>query len=351
MHDQIQSSAQTVDGGNARLPEFVQLGAAPEDRPRVSVVIPTRNRRRLLARTLASVLRQADVDLEVIVVDDASEDDTETYLRSLRHDHLRVIRHEKATGPSVARNTGIETSTAPFVAFCDSDDLWAPENLASQVSAIRMQTGARWACAGVVTVDEELQIVRARHPPTGPKLLRDLLARDTVPGGGSGVVAETSLVRSLGGFDTNLSLMADWDMWIRMAQHAPMASSSRPLVAYLRHNQSMTGGGMDVFNTEYGYLRAKFRQERERLGVELLEADTLLWVADGDARAGRRWPAVQRYFHIARRHRNTSAAKRMIAVAVWPSAMRLADRAERRRITPTWMAEAESWLQPYRTGN
>jgi glycosyltransferase involved in cell wall biosynthesis len=297
------------------------------------------------------VFRQLDVVLEVIVVDDASEDDTQAYLQSLEDDRLRVIRHDQATGPSRARNVGIEAATAPLIAFCDHDDLWAPRKLASQVLAMSQHPGARWACTGVVSVDERLRIVRARRPPSGPELLEGLLASDTVPGGGSAVVAETSLVRSLGGFDTRLLLMSDWDMWIRLALHAPMASSNRPLVAYLRHNHSLTGSGMRAFEQEYEYLRAKFRRERQRLGVELSEAETLQWVADSDARAGRRWPAVRRYFHIAQRHGSRSAVKRMTAVAVWPGAIRLADRTERRRITPDWMDEAESWLQPYRTNN
>lgn len=322
----------------------------PDDRC-VSVVIPTRNGSQLLARTLASVLRQVEVDLEVIVVDDASEDDTKTYLRDLRDDRVIVIRNEKAAGPSNARNAGIELATAPLIAFCDHDDLWAPEKLKSQILAMRKHPGARWVCSGVILVDERLRIMRARHPPSGPELVKSLLANDTVPGGGSGVMAETELVRTLGGFDTNLTLMPDWDLWIRLALHSPMASSDRPLVAYLRHNQSLTGNGMKTFDAEYEYLRVKFRRERERLGVELLEADTLQWVADSDARAGRRWPAVRRYFHIARRYGNRSAMKRMVAVAVWPAAIRLADRTERRRITPHWMNEAEQWLRPYRAGS
>jgi glycosyltransferase involved in cell wall biosynthesis len=330
------------------LPASARVRQLNPDRPSVSVVIPTRNRRHLLERTLMSVLRQVDVDLEVIVVDDGSEDDTETYLKSQGDDRLRVIRHPRANGPSVARNVGIEAATAGLIAFCDHDDLWAPEKLRSQILAMRQDGGARWACAGVVLVDERLRIVRARRPPGGPDLVKGLLASDTVPGGGSGVVAETSLVRTLGGFDTKLTLMPDWDMWIRLALHAPMASCNRPLVAYLRHNESLTGSGMVTFEEEYEYLRAKFRQERRRFGVELSEAEMLQWVADSDARAGRRWSAVRRYFHIAWQYRSRSAMKRTAAIAVSPRAIRLMDRTERRRITSEWMSEAEGWLRVYR---
>jgi GT2 family glycosyltransferase len=320
------------------------------DRPGVSVVIPTRNRRRLLQRTLSGVLGQVDVDLEVIVVDDGSSDDTQAFLRGLGDDRLRVVRHATSIGPSQARNAGIDLVSAPFVAFTDDDDLWAPRKLAEQLSSVQRDADARWSCVGAVSVDDGLRIVRARRPPSGPHLTRDLLASDTVPGGGSGVVAETALVRSLGGFDTRLRLLADWDMWIRLGLHSPMAGCDRPLMAYLRHSQSLSGAGSRIFEREYAYMRTKFQAARQRFGAELSEAETLLWVADSDARAGRRWPAVGRYLQVARRHRSRSAAKRMAAVAVWPSALRLVDRNERRRIPADWMAEADAWLHPYRTG-
>jgi len=305
----------------------------------------------LLARTLASVLRQADVDFEVIVVDDGSRDGTGAFLHSVADDRLRVIRLSASIGPSAARNAGIEAATAPLIAFCDHDDLWAPEKLGSQVAALSQDPHAGWSCVGAVLVDEGLRIVRARRPPSGPHLARGLLASDTVPGGGSGVVARAELVRSLNGFDTRLTFMPDWDMWIRLALQAPMAACDRPLMAYLRHNQSLTGTGMSLFEREYEYVRDKFRHERRRLGVELSEAETWQWVADSHARAGRRWPAVRGYFEVARRYHSRSAVKRMTAVAVWPSAIRLMDRTERRRITPEWMREAEAWLTPYRTGD
>jgi glycosyltransferase involved in cell wall biosynthesis len=315
-------------------------------RPAVSVVIPTRNRRHLLPRTLASVLGQVGVELEVIIVDDASDDGTQRYLHELRDDRVRVERHERPTGPAEARNLGIKLAAGEFAAFCDDDDLWAPDKLAQQLDALRRQPEVRWSFVGTVLVDEHLRVVGARRPPTGPQVARELLARNLILSGSS-VVAATDLLLDVGGFDPSLALLADWDLWIRLALESPFAGCDRPLLAYVRHNQSLTGGGTARVDAEYRHLHDKFAGARRRLGVELSQVGVLHWVAEGHARSGRRWPAARRYLTLLRRHHDGAALKRLPAVLAWPGLIRLADRRERRGIPPGWLQEAESWLRPH----
>src|SRR5437773_12542953 len=97
----------------------------------VSVVVPTRNRPRMLATCLRARLAQVDVDCEVIVVDDGSSPPV-----SARTDaHVKLIRHATPQGASAARNSGIAASRGEWVAFCDDDDLWAPDKLSAQLDA------------------------------------------------------------------------------------------------------------------------------------------------------------------------------------------------------------------------
>ena len=110
----------------------------------VSVIVPTRNRSALLAMTLRSVLRQRDVDLEVIVVDDASTDDTPRVLAALTDTRVRVIRHAMPSGVAAARNHAAAETQADWLAFIDDDDLWAPEKLLCQLQAAQ-QLGRDWA--------------------------------------------------------------------------------------------------------------------------------------------------------------------------------------------------------------
>jgi glycosyltransferase involved in cell wall biosynthesis len=97
----------------------------------IAVIIPTYNRAYLIADTLDSILAQSYVPSEVIVIDDGSTDETEAVLARYtpRVRYLRV----KNSGPCAARNKGVAASSSPWLAFCDSDDLWHPDRLRSQV--------------------------------------------------------------------------------------------------------------------------------------------------------------------------------------------------------------------------
>jgi len=136
----------------------------------VSVIIPTRNRSKLLEASLRSVLWQRNVDLETIVVDDGSTDDTPSVLRSLG-DRIRVVRHDRSQGVSAARNRGIAEARGEWVAFLDDDDLWAPDKLELQLQALR-RADRRWAYAGAVEITMDNQILAGR-PPASPETLME----------------------------------------------------------------------------------------------------------------------------------------------------------------------------------
>src|ERR1043165_4136059 len=95
----------------------------------ISVVIPTHDRRELLAVTLASVLRQGDGECEGVVVDDGSTDATQQFLAGLRDPRVRWITNPAPRGVTTARNQGIEATTGVWLGFVDDDDVWAPDKL------------------------------------------------------------------------------------------------------------------------------------------------------------------------------------------------------------------------------
>ena len=88
----------------------------------------------------------------------------------------------------------------PWVAFIDDDDLWAPDKLARQLASLRLHPNARWSMVGSVAVDEELQILRHEEAPESATLVQQVLKKNCVPVGGSGVLVSTDLVREVGGF-------------------------------------------------------------------------------------------------------------------------------------------------------
>jgi len=107
--------------------------------PEVSVILPTYNRIKTLSRAIESVLNQSFRDLELIVVDDGSTDDTEHYLKDIMHSDKRVkyLKMQTNSGVSKARNTGILAATGRYIAFQDSDDEWLEGKLMKQVHAIK----------------------------------------------------------------------------------------------------------------------------------------------------------------------------------------------------------------------
>ena len=97
--------------------------------PTVSVILPTYNRVALLPRAISSVLNQSYSNLELIVVDDCSNDGTEEEISRIRDARLTVIRQAVNSGPGAARNVGIRAASGQYIASQDSDDEWLPEKL------------------------------------------------------------------------------------------------------------------------------------------------------------------------------------------------------------------------------
>jgi len=312
----------------------------------VSVVIPTRNRRTLLARALRTVLAQHDVNLEVVVVDEASEDGTADLVRGLSDPRVELVRHDAPKGVAAARNSGLARARAPWVAFLDDDDLWAPTKLALQLQAAA-NVEAGWVCVGSVVVDEALRIVSGTRPPPSHEL-PEILSFNLVPGVGSGPMVRTELARSVGGFDTGLSILADWDMWIRLFLRTPPAFVYHPLVGYLRHHRSMSHLNQG-FPDEFDRMAAKHAPARQTWGVQLSRERWLRWAAAMHVRSGNRREAFRTYVYLARYYRDAKSLARAALGVLFPKLMMRYWRWNALRLLPPgWYEEGEAWLAPIR---
>jgi glycosyltransferase involved in cell wall biosynthesis len=224
--------------------------------PEISVVIPTHNRRALLPLTLRGVLRQRDVDLEVIIVDDGSEDGTPEFLRRVTDPRVRTLRHAEAQGVSATRNHGIEEARGRWVAFLDDDDLWAPQKLSLQLEVLQASQ-RKWAYAGTVEMSMDARVFDGRPPFTPDEVLREVTARNMVFAGSSNVIVDRTWLPSPA-FDSTFHHSPDWDLWIRLAHQGPPACVPKPLLAYRLHpgNESLDMEGMfaeiDEIERRYG---------------------------------------------------------------------------------------------------
>jgi len=211
--------------------------------PLVSVILPTRNRVDFLRAAVASVLRQSERDLELIVVDDASSDGTKTYLAALSAEdrRVRIVRNAVPKGGAGARNDGILLSRGKWIAFLDDDDEWMPIKLRRQLKMLDANGSAVACSCGYI-----------RHLPSGRSTavtvpsnmsLEDLLIENRL-GGASLCVCSSTVLKSIGGFDERFRSAQDHDLWVRLIQAGTVVVCDESLVIYRAH------GGPRVTNDQ-----------------------------------------------------------------------------------------------------
>ena len=217
---------------------------------RVAVVIPAFNPGRYLTECVASALAQTVNDIEVIVIDDGS---TEALPVLPVDDRLRVIRQENQ-GVSAARNLGVEETSAPIVAFLDADDRWAREKLERQLAALAERPEAVACYTNFRHINDAGEPVGAGNA-TSFESYSDLLGRCPVPLS-SAVASRKAFVR-VGGFDLVYSIVADWDLWLRLSRVGPFLFVDEPLMDYRVANHNigqMSGDPMRAFKESSSVL-------------------------------------------------------------------------------------------------
>jgi len=209
--------------------------------PLVSVVIPTHNRSKYIERAIASVLAQTYADLEAIVVDDGSADDTarvaEAYAR--KDSRIRLIQHERRKGAQAARNTGIFAATGKWIAFLDSDDEWLPHSLEARLRPLQkgLHHVVHSDCYVLSSGSNNLE--RFGVPPMQGQVYTELLRR-------SGPVFPALLVSkkalaAINYLDENIVAYQEWDTAIRLAKHFSFEFVGEPTFIYdCRHANTIS---------------------------------------------------------------------------------------------------------------
>lgn len=207
--------------------------------PAVSVVLPSFNRLRFLRPAVDSVCAQTFTDWELIIADDGSELETRQYLQSLENRARVTIVWLPHTGrPSIVRNAALRRAVGQYVAFLDSDDLWAPAKLDRQIDALRARPACRWSYTAFVGVDacgnplpEE---ARRRWVPYEGYIFEQVATTCAAIRTPS-VLASRDLIAQAGGFDEAMPAAEDYDLWLRLALYSEVAIVDEPLV-YVRHH-------------------------------------------------------------------------------------------------------------------
>jgi len=209
--------------------------------PPVTVLIPAYNASGTIERALSSVWCQNYPEVEVIIVDDGSIDDTSHRVEKMGTANLRLIRLDQNRGVATAMNIGIREARTEYIAFLDADDEWLPNKLRRQLAVIDAQPEMSFISCGSQVVDLRGRIVATfglELPPYGPSdfwralLRKSYVAKPTV-------VARRIKLLETGGFEESLKISEDQDLWIKLALNGEVGCVSEVLVRIYQTSDSL----------------------------------------------------------------------------------------------------------------
>lgn len=242
-----------------------------DDKPLISVIIPTYNCREFLSEAIQSALNQSYRPIEVIVCDDGSTDDTAQLLRTFG-DTITVIQG-KHKGVSAARNSAIAASRGEYLAFLDADDCWLPDKIRLQVESMLESPAAVVCHTGCELFGAEQgdgPIESARRERIQGKCFDRLFFAN-------GIVLSSALVRRtafpLEGFDTNLSGPEDYDLFMRILFDAEALYLPDILTRYRRHQTQATADGAKRIQVQVNIARLNtLRRFADRIDTATYDA-------------------------------------------------------------------------------
>lgn len=258
--------------------------------PKVSVIIPTYNRARHLQRAIRSVLDQTFQDFEIIVVDDASIDDTPDIIKAFQDPRMRYFRHQSNRKEAGSRNTGVQNSVGKYIAFLDDDDTWLPQKLALQVNLLDispLKVGAVYT--SFLKVDALTgRIIGPWSAEKRGNVLRALSELNWI-GIPSTVLVRRECFEKVGLFDEQVEFGLDYDMWIRIAQSYEFECLAEPLaLRALNHDRLSTDFALVLKGKESTLKKYKdfFSLNNKAYSVHLLQLG-VLYCYNGLMRKGR----------------------------------------------------------------
>jgi len=235
------------------------------DSPTVSVVIPTHERCGLLKEAVDSVFAQTFDDWELVIVDDASEDDTWQWLGTLSDPRIKKIRMESRSEQSTTRNTGLRAAIGEYVVSLDDDDMLESDALRIHVEAFRRYPDAIASIAGFSAFDEDggHKTCRIVSRPASRNIWLDILFGWTATVGQSAIRRAT--IMSIGGWNEAFPRATDHEMWARLTRLGPAALSPEIALLYRVHGGQWRPPDLDRIMTHAREVAVEQTDGRERL--------------------------------------------------------------------------------------
>jgi cellulose synthase/poly-beta-1,6-N-acetylglucosamine synthase-like glycosyltransferase len=209
--------------------------------PAVTVVIPAFNAAPFIGDALRSIREQTLKGVEVLVVDDASTDDTVREATRFAGEMDLTVLTQPNAGPAAARNRGIQRARSRYCAFLDADDVMLPERLQAQLEMLAAEPDLGLVHTDLMTFDDRGVIHRTRRAfsePCGGMVLDKLLLNNFITT--STVMAPTACLKEVGMFGESRRVSEDFELWLRMAARWKVGFIDQPLVQYRRRPGSLS---------------------------------------------------------------------------------------------------------------
>jgi glycosyltransferase involved in cell wall biosynthesis len=238
----VRPSIQLPKITNRKLQEKTRL----KSNGKVSVIIPNYNYAKYVAEAIESVMSQSYKDIEIVVVNNGSTDDSMEVLQKYAK-KIRLINQENL-GQSGSRKTGLEAATGDYIAFLDADDKWDPQKIEKQM--LLFTPKVELVYCGINLFSENAQKIIATEIPTFRGSCRDTFIDfpgvSIVLSGESTSIFTRSLLEKVGGFDPELNSAAGWDFFRRCSKFTDFDFVPEPLVNYRLHSSNMSNSSQNT---------------------------------------------------------------------------------------------------------
>jgi len=248
--------------------------------PKISVVLPTYGRRRVLPRTIASVLAQDEQDFELIVVDDCSIDDTRLYLASLTDPRIRAVRPPHNVGTAGARNLGLEAARADVVALLDDDDIYLAQRLSAPLAVFAREPEVVATISSSVKVDlKRTHVARMPELTLPPAAFEWALICDLVGVEGTSITVRRQTALDIGGFHRGMKWIDDREFLIRASRRGGGHLIAEPLWEKYWSDDGQSNQWEDAGLSLLNYVSAqpelagRFRKVGSYLATKILVSD------------------------------------------------------------------------------
>ncbi|HSI66636.1 MAG TPA: glycosyltransferase family A protein [Planococcus sp. (in: firmicutes)] len=242
---------------------------------KVSIVVPTYNRAKLLAEAVGSLQQQTYKNIEIIIVDDCSTDDTTQAVEKMQDGRIVYVKHEVNKGGGEARNTGIAHATGAYIGFLDSDDQWQKDKLERQMAVFRENPDVGVVYTGM-KVYQGNYLVKEVIPKYSGDLLTKLIESNCIYTTSS-ILVKKEVLEEAGGFDSSLPSCQDWDLYIRLARISRFGFVEDSLVLYHLHpgeristnSEAVIDGHMKIYHGYKELAKAQGKDTFQKFSIKI----------------------------------------------------------------------------------